>query len=181
MKKETYEKKEEIKKEKKKIQQIITRKKESPLIFKEKPPLKNKLFKPLPKPLIARLRILRIPEPKLPPTLQYLKPTPTNIQIDLEKLNPLIKDSAVKTIECNGPDENIIVRGTMGTKRTNIILSEEEINQVMKKFSETKKIPLHEGIFRVVVGRLILSAIISDVIGSKFIIKKMMYAPGFRR
>ncbi len=181
LKKETYEKKEETKKEKKKIKQMITDKEELPLVFKEQPSFKNKLFKPLPRPPIARPRILRIPEPKLPPTLQYLKPTPTNIQIDLEKLNPLIKDPAVKAIECNGPDENIIVRGTMGTKRTNIILSEEEINQIMKKFSETAKIPIHEGIFRVVAGMLILSAIISDVIGSKFIIKKMMYAPGFRR
>jgi len=69
----------------------------------------------------------------------------------------------------------------MGTKRTNIILNKEEIDQIIKKFSETAKIPLYEGIFRVVVGKLILSAIISDVIGSKFIIKKMMYSPGFKR
>ena len=65
----------------------------------------------------------------------------------------------------------------MGTKKTNIILSREEVDQIIKKFSETTKIPIQEGIFKVVVGKLILSAIISEVIGSKFIIKKMMYAP----
>lgn len=175
LKEETQEKKEEIKKEKKKIQQIIKERKK-PILT-----LKDKLFKPIPRPPITRPRILRIPEPKLPPRFQYLTPTPTNIQIDLEKLNPLIKDPAVKTVECNGPDENIIVRGTMGTKRTNIILDKEEIDQIIKKFSETTKIPIHEGFFRVVVGKLILSAIISDVIGSKFIIKKMMYSSTFRR
>ena len=69
----------------------------------------------------------------------------------------------------------------MGTKRTNIILSKEDISDVIKKFSETTKIPLQEGIFRVAIGKLILSAIISEVIGSKFIIKKMMYSPIFKR
>jgi len=181
LKKEADEKKQEIKKEKKKIQQIIKEKKEPLLTLKEKLPLRNKLFKPIPRPPITRSRILRIPEPKLPPRFQYLTPTPTKIQIDLEKLNPLIKDPAVKVIECNGPDENIIVRGTMGAKRTNIILNKEDIDNIIKKFSETAKIPIHEGIFRVVVGKLILSAIISDVVGSKFIIKKMIYSLVFRR
>ena len=96
------------------------------------------------------------------------------------KLNPLIKDPAVRTIEVN-PDEKVIVTGTMGTKPTSIILSKEDIDKIIKKFSETAKIPVYEGIFRVVVGKLILSAIISDVVGSKFIIKKMMYSPRFRR
>ena len=94
------------------------------------------------------------------------------------KLNPLIKDRVVRNIACNGPDKNIMVKGMMGRKITNIILSEEEINQTIKKFSEIAKIPVYEGIFKVAVGRLILSAIISKVVGSKFIIKKMMeYSP----
>ena len=125
-------------------------------------------------------RTLTIPEPRLPPHLQYLKPVPRSIEIDLEKLNPLIKDPAVKTIECNGPNEHIFVRGTMGTKPTNIVLSNEEINSIIKTFSQISKIPIHVGIYRVVVGRLILSAIISEVIGSKFMIKKMLYSPNFQ-
>ncbi len=139
-----------------------------------------KIFKKMrPKPNL-QARTLRIPEPKLPPHLQYLKPVPRNVEIDLGKLNLLIKDPAVKVIECNGPDEHILVRGTMGIKPTSIVLSKEEIDTVIKKFSEISKIPSHEGIYRVVVGRLILSAIISEVIGSKFMIKKMLYAPNFK-
>ncbi len=152
--------------------------------------IKNKLkqLKPLPKPITVKrnilikpqykqIRVLRIPEPKLPQRLQYLRPTPTNRQIDLNKLNPLIKDPIVKSIECNGPDENIIVKGTMGIKKTKIILSKEEINQIIEKFSESTKIPIQEGVFKVVFGKLILTAIISEVIGSKFIIRKIMYNP----
>ena len=79
----------------------------------------------------------------------------------------------MKIIECNGEDKNLIVKGTMGSKPTNIVLNREEIDSVIEKFSVTTKIPVHEGVFKVVAGRLILTAIISEVISPKFVIKKM--------
>jgi hypothetical protein len=122
-------------------------------------------------------KILFIPEPTLPKHLEYLKPTATaqteNIEIDLGKINPLLKDPAVKIIE-GSPDERVRVMGTMGTRVTDIFLSKEEIEAVINKFSEISKIPTIEGIYRVVVGNLNLSAIISEVIGSRFVIKKII-------
>jgi len=161
-----------------KIHEIIKEKeKELEFIKKEQSPPPKKVIpaRKIPK----KMPVLRIPEPRLPPTFQYLKPSPSNIQIDLEKLNPLIKDPLVKVIECNGPEENIIVNGSMGTKPTAIVLNKDEIDDIIKKFSSATKIPVHEGVYRAVTGRLILSAIISEIVGSKFIIKKMMYHPGF--
>ena len=128
----------------------------------------------------SNLPVLRIPRPKLPPRFQYLKPIPTNVEIDLGKLNPLAKDPLVKNIECNGPNQNIIVEGTMGRKKTQIILNRREIDEMIYKFSKTAKIPIYEGVFRVVVGKFIFSAIISEVIGSKFIIRKIVYDSRFR-
>ena len=121
---------------------------------------------------------LKIPESRLPETVQYLRPIPTSRMIDLGKLHPLIRDSLVKVIECNGPDEKIIVMGAMGRKSTKIILTKEEIDDTINKFSEAAKIPVHEGVFKVVFGRLIFSAMISEVISSKFLIRKMS-GPGF--
>lgn len=117
--------------------------------------------------------VLRIPEPRLPEAFSYLKPLPTSINIELGKLNPLIKDSNVRIIECNGPDENIIVEGNMGRKPTGIILNQEEINEVINNFSEKTKIPISTGIYRVVIGKFLFLAIISEVVSSKFIIRKM--------
>ena len=119
---------------------------------------------------------LQIPESRLPRTVEYLKPTPTQKAIDLGKLNPLITDRLVRVIECNGPDERIIVMGAMGRKSTKIILTKEEIDDMIKRFSQAAKIPVNEGVFRVVLGNLILSAIVSKIIGSKFLIRKI--APG---
>ena len=136
-----------------------------------------------PRPMIQRQampisnKILFIPEPTLPKHLEYLKPTATtqieNFEIDLGKLNPLLKDPAVKIIEGN-PDEKVKVMVNMGTRVTDILITKEEIEEVINKFSEISKIPTTEGIYRVVVGNLNLSAIISEVIGSRFVIKKII-------
>lgn len=118
--------------------------------------------------------ILRIPEPRLPEAFQYLKPTATFIDINLGKLNPLVRDSNVRIIECNGPDEQIIVEGTMGRKLTNTILNKDEIDDIIKKFSEISKIPISTGIHKVVAGRFIFMAIISEIVHPKFVIKKLL-------
>lgn len=116
-----------------------------------------------------------IPEPRIPPTISDISPSPTNIDMDLEKLNPLVRDPAVKIIECNGVNQPLIVRGNMGTKPTNIFLNQEEIEDVIERFSHQAKIPVTEGIFKVAVGRLIITAVISEVVSSRFVIQKMVF------
>jgi hypothetical protein len=118
---------------------------------------------------------LIIPDQKLPPKFQYLKPSPTKREIDLGKLNPLINNPATYSIECNGPDIPLKTRNRMGQEQTtNITLTKQEIKQIINKFQEITKIPALEGIYKVVAGDLIILAIISEIIGSKFIIKKML-------
>lgn len=117
--------------------------------------------------------VLRIPIQKLPLRFEYLEPTPTAREIELGKLNPLIKDPLVMGIECNGQNTEIVVTGSMGTKNTNIVLDESEIKEIIEKFSRATKIPYGEGVFRVAFGKLIFLAIVSEEIGSKFVIKKI--------
>lgn len=117
---------------------------------------------------------LIIPEPRLPSHLEYLRPVPApSVEIDLLKINPLVKDPAVRVIEGN-PDKNVIVNGSMGTRPTSIVLNKEDIDRIINKFSEVSKIPVNEGIYRVVVGNLVLSAVISEIVGSRFVIKKII-------
>lgn len=159
------------------IKEIIKDKeKELKILSKEKPKIK---------PLIKRKSFpfedfkdkrLIIPETRLPQRLDYIKPLPIKKEIDLGKLNPLIQDPFVKTIECYGDNMHIVVRGNMGVKKTNIILDNTEIDEIIKKISDATKIPASQGIYKVAIGRLIFFAIISEIIGSKFIIKKMMYS-----
>ena len=132
-------------------------------------PLKIEKFQPL-----GNAKLI-VPEEKLPAHLQYLRPIPSGRDLELGKLNPLIKDPQVVTIECPGPDSDIMVSGgTIGTKKTGITLNRDEISDVVDRFSRGAKIPVHEGVFRVVVGRLVFLAIVSEIIGSRFTIKKMI-------
>ena len=130
-------------------------------------------------PIRIKPRVLRIPEPRLPTRLQYLKPTPHPVEIGLGKLNPFINDPIVRRIECNGPGEKVVVMVPM-PRYTSVILNKEEIDEIIRIFEQKSKIPASEGIYRVVVGKFVFSAIISDVIGSKFTINKLNYAPVFR-
>jgi len=142
--------------------------------------LQEPLYKPSSISITAppKKRVLRIPVPKIPKHLQHLKPTPAGkLKIDLGKLNSFMKDPTIKDIECNGPDTNIIVKGVTETKKTNIILTKQEIDEVIKKFSDASKTPLKQGMFKVTVDKVVFSAIISEIAGSRFIIKKMLYNP----
>jgi hypothetical protein len=117
--------------------------------------------------------ILRIPEPKLPAEFQYLKPVPSTKEIDLDKLNSLVNDPKIREIECEAPDKPVVVYGNMGRMPTGVTLSNNEIEDIIQRFSKASKIPVDVGIYKVVVGNLIFSAIISDVIPSRFLITKM--------
>ncbi len=129
----------------------------------QRPPLKSQF----------RVPVLRIPKTRLPPQFQYLKPVATGREIDLGELNPFINDPAVREIEIQGPNQNMYIEGEMGRQATNLILRKEEIDEAINRFSQASKIPTFDGIFKVVVGRLIFSAVISEEFGSRFSIRKM--------
>ena len=136
---------------------------------------------PIQRPL-QNTQILRVPETRLPPQFAHLRPYATNeIDLDLGELNALLADNAVNVIESNGPDKAVIVKGGMGTKPTNIILSEQGINQIIQIFSKKSKIPAGEGAVKIALGRYILSAIVSEEAGSRFIITKLPSAPPAKR
>ncbi|MFH1801781.1 MAG: hypothetical protein ABH804_03055 [archaeon] len=172
----------ESKEQKEKIKKEVQKEKQ------EEEQFKKSIASNLKKPLLLRKRIspprrisqpvLRVPEPMLPQRLMYLKPVPgAEVEIEFDKLIPLLKDPMVFSIECNGPNIPIIVSGSMGIKNTNITLSEEEINEVIYEFSRLSRIPTHEGVYRVAVGKLIFIAVISSLVTSRFIIRKMRYNP----
>jgi hypothetical protein len=89
-----------------------------------------------------------------------------------EKINPLLNDSSIYSIECPGAGKPIMVSRRGQIQPTKIILNENEIKDFLKKISDSIHIPLMEGVFRTVIGKISINAVISDIVGSKFIIKK---------
>ncbi len=118
-------------------------------------------------------QVLRVHEGSiLPNRFKDLRPVRENQLINLGKLNVLLNDPNVRSIECPGAGTSVFVNGSMGRKPTNIILSKEEVDNVIQTFSENAKIPVEEGIFKVAYGGLVLTATVSSS-GSSFLIKKI--------
>lgn len=125
-----------------------------------------------------RRRILTVPETRLPSHLSTIRPVALpSQQIDLGKLNKVLDDLNVSTIETEGENEPVFVVGTMGRKPTSIKLSKVEINEVINRFSKEAKIPVSEGIFRAAIGKLLLTAMVSETVSPRFVIEKIKTTP----
>jgi hypothetical protein len=134
-----------------------------PLVYAEK----NVFFgrKRVPQKIIHRgvvkKRILRIPEQKLPERFRNLKPIKAVGEVNLGKLIPLLNDKNVKLVEINREGENVFVSGSMGKKKTGVILNKQELDFIMDGFSNLSKIPLIEGINKIAYGSFVLKGIVS--------------------
>jgi len=92
--------------------------------------------------------------------------------IELGKLSPIIADPSIQIIECAGPGKNIFVRKGNSILSSRISLTEEEIKKILEEFSKESKIPLLKGVFKAAVENLLITAVISDFVESRFIIQK---------
>ncbi|MBR9706604.1 hypothetical protein GOV14_06215 [Candidatus Pacearchaeota archaeon] len=92
---------------------------------------------------------------------------------NLGRIELLIKDPAVQTIECSGPGRNVLLKRHNKINTTQITLTQDEITEVINKFSKEARIPVIGGLFKAAVGELIISAVISEFVGSRFIINKI--------
>ena len=111
------------------------------------------------------------------PAISNITPVPSQLpqNFSLNKLDPLIRDNTVTVIECPGPGKPVIVKSIGRIVPSQVILSEQEIKNVVEIFSNFAKIPVIEGIFKAAVGNLLITAVLSDFVGSRFVINK--YTP----
>jgi len=106
------------------------------------------------------------------PQTQKNQPMPTDKVEGFEKINLLLHDPSVSTIECPGPERplNVIIHGQK--RMTKIILSPKQISEILNYVSEKVHIPVLEGVFRASTKEFSLNAVISDIIGSRFVLQK---------
>jgi len=173
---------------------IFSLKKKIKNIQIEKPPIKPKIIPKKTAPVISFKKIIPIAPAMIfhpvitmqtspitePPVkigqkqqmLQPLKPLINTRPKGQEKLSPLLNDPLVYLIECPGAGKPLVVLNRGQKQLTKIVMTEEEIRNFLKKISDSTHIPLLEGVFRAVIGKISINAIISKIIGSKFLIKK---------
>lgn len=124
---------------------------------------------PLPAPAqqIQPQLIKPIPAPTTP-----TKPAEIPAVTSLDRLRPFLRDPMIQSIECPGPDKFITINRFGTIQTTNIRLSKEEINTMLKDLSQKTRIPLITGIFKVAYENIILTAVVSEFVGTRFIIQR---------
>ena len=101
-----------------------------------------------------------------------VKPSPPTNKVDLGKIDILLADPRIQGIECTGPNKRILVRKDGTTLATKMSLTKEEIKSILDLFSTKSKIPLIGGVFKAAIGNLMVTAVTSEFVGDRFIIKK---------
>lgn len=135
--------------------------------------------RPLKKSFLKKLKkIIRKQQPKTPPqtqALQQIQPEyqPKPVGFNLGKIELILRDPTLQSLECPGPGQNILVKKTNQISPTRMTLNQAEINNIINVFSQNAKIPITGGILKAAVGNLVISAVISEIVGSRFIINKI--------
>jgi len=145
-------------------------------------PIPQQTNRPMPRTLERRgepIKPLALEAPKQNspsqnPNIASITPTiqPMPQGFTLGKLDALLKDPAVMSIECPGPGKLVLVKTLGRVSPTQISLNENEIKDILETSSQLSRIPLLEGVFKAALGNLVITAVISDFVGSRFIINK---------
>ena len=117
-------------------------------------------------------------KPVIPPKIKALKeitpkaePRPEGFA--LGKIEALLKNNTIQSIECPGPNKNLLIKRYDKINTTKITITQEEITDILYNFAKEAKIPIVGGILKAAVGDLVISAVISEFVGSRFIINKI--------
>ena len=99
-------------------------------------------------------------------------------EFQVGKINSMIKDPNVISIECPGPNKFVIVSTLGKVILSKLMLNADEINFILDNFSREARIPRIEGVFKAIVNNLIITAIDSEFAGPRFIITKIKKTKG---
>ena len=123
-----------------------------------------------------RVPVRRVMPQRVAPPQPQITPPPTSGNVGLSqdygKIMPLLNDASVSTIECQGAGKPLMIIRAGQRQVTRVSLSAGEIKDVLDKVSEAVHIPILEGVFRAAVDNFSLNAVVSEIIGSRFVIKK---------
>lgn len=145
--------------------------------------IRRRIPLPASKNLSMKIPHLQPPRPSAPPKVEKkeeLKKSkevhpspPTIITVEaLSKLNNLMLDPTVQTIECPGPGKQVTVYRSGFIQNTNIFLTTDEIRKIMSEISEITKIPIIPGVFKAALGNFVITSVVSEFVGTRFIIQK---------
>jgi hypothetical protein len=147
---------------------LVTERKTNPLIksqTKENIDYKENIIKPQVRKIVENRPTIQQPQ------VQSIKFSST--ADTFSAIKNMFNDPRVTMVECVGKDQFLLVRTSARVMLTRIKLTEGEIKDLIDMFSKDTKIPIVNGLLNATKDNLNLSAIISGVAGSRFLVKKV--------
>ena len=117
-----------------------------------------------------------VPIKGIPVQASPVMPEKTTL-LGLTKIDNILSDPGVQTIECPGPNKPVLVYKGGAVQTAQLNLTNDEINNIMKDISDKTRIPLMSGVFKAAYGNLIITAVMSDFVGTRFMVQKKPQLP----
>ena len=112
-----------------------------------------------------------------PTTKPRIQTIPINLLVNppnYGKMNNLIRDKSISVINCEGPEKPLKIIRQEKEQITNVLLTKQEIMNLLYQISAKTRIPLvEEGVYRVSWDYFIINAIVSEKIEPTFVIKRI--------
>jgi hypothetical protein len=137
-----------------------------PIHLHERRPMRQTL-----RPIPPKIQQVPLPSQQTPP-LAPVQDKSVGIVSGYGKLDGLFADPSVSSIECPGPGKPVMIIRAGQRQFTKISLNPKEIQELLEQVADDARIPLMEGVFRAAVDNFSINAVVSEIIGSRFIIKK---------
>lgn len=181
--KESYNPEKQIRHElEKEIPQFI----QAQALQKQLPPQPQTIQKQIPKLIIQkphkqqqfskREKFTKIfPEQRLPenrPILKEISQNTPGTASGLNRISNILNDPSVLSVECPGPTKNLLVNRGGAIQTTSMTLAKEEIDSIIEEIGEKTRIPISTGVFKAAFQNLLITAVISDFVGTRFLIQK---------
>jgi hypothetical protein len=88
----------------------------------------------------------------------------------------LLNDPSVQSIECPGLGKQVLLNKSGSIQASNISLNKEEIEGMIQSISKKTKVPVTPGLFKAAFDNFLVTAVISEYAGTRFVIQKT-YSP----
>ena len=103
------------------------------------------------------------------------KPSELKIEYNLEAIKKFFNDPLILSIEHPGQERPIVINHGGIITPSSIILSDAEAKNIMDEISSLTRIPIQKGVFKAMFDNLIITAVISEFIGIRFVIQRRIF------
>ncbi len=136
-------------------------------------------FIPLKQPLLPLTPPVSRPLPLRPAAYQSSMPprptVPQNAQaitFTNQIIQQWLNDPRVQSVECPGPGKPLVIVKQNRPQVTSQSLDREAILAFLQEVAQKTKIPIGEGLYKAIIGPYIITAVLSEMIGNRYIIQR---------